>query len=106
LRILDFFKKRTIDEDFRAKILVALLNPKFMEIAGADCRCYSQFYSSTTQSAFESSGDLLATLQTGYDVVHLFCDVTASGNIIDDRKQEIPATLLLQRCCNSDVKLL
>jgi len=95
--IFNFFKKRTTSELTGTKILVALLSPKFAEIADTDCRCYSQFYSDTTQSVFESSADLLGAIHKGYDVVHLFCDVAAS---------ELPATLLLQRCCDSDVQLL
>ena len=106
LGIRDLFKKRSQDEVFGTKILVAALNREFAELASADARCYSQFYSTLAETIFENSEDLLKTIGTGYDVVHLLCDVTPDGNIIDSRGSKTPATLLIRACSNSDVKLL
>jgi hypothetical protein len=79
LGIRDFFRKRTPEEVVGTKVLVAFLNPKFAELAGADHRTYSQFYAATTQRVFESVEKLLSEIGSGYDVVHLFCDVMPDG---------------------------
>lgn len=104
--IRELFRKRRQDEVVGAKILVASLDPKFGEVANADCRCYSQFYPTPTESVFESAQELFAAIGTRYDVVHLFCDVTSQGNITDAQGRETAATSLIQSCCDSDVKLL
>jgi hypothetical protein len=82
------------------------LDPKFAEVANADCRCYSQFYPTPTESVFENAQELLAAIDKRYDVVHLFCDVTSHGNITDVQGRETAATSLIQSCSDSDVKLL
>jgi len=102
----DLFKKRVRDEVVGTKILVASLDPKFAELANADCRCYSQFYPTPTESVFESAQELFAAIGRGYDVVHLFCEVTSQGNITDVQGQETAATSLIESCSDSDVKLL
>ena len=106
MRIRDLFRKRRQDEVVGTKILVASLDPKFAEVANADCRCYSRFYLTPTESVFQSAQELFAAIVRGYDVVHLFCDVTPYGNITDVQGQETPATRLIQTCSDSDVKLL
>jgi hypothetical protein len=105
LGFLDLFKKRK-DEVVGTRVLVALLSPKFAELATADYRSYSQFYPATTQSVFESPEEFLDEIEKGYDVVHLFCDVMSGGNIAVGEGCEIPANRLIQKCCESDVKLL
>ena len=104
--IRNFFRKRTPEEVEGTKVLVAVLNPKFAELAGADFRSYSQFYPATTQNTFENVDKLLSEIGKGYDVVHLFCDVMPDGNIADTGGQRIAAIHLINRCSESDVKLL
>jgi len=104
--IRDLFKKRAQDEVLGTKILVASLNGKFAEWARADAGCYSRFYSAPAEGTFEQVEELLKAIGKGYDVVHLFCDVTSDGAITDTRGQQIPATRVLQACSESDVKLL
>jgi hypothetical protein len=106
LGIRELFKKRGLNQVVGTKVLVASLDPKFAEVASADCACYSQFYPTPTQSAFENVQELFAAISEGYDVVHLFCDVTSSGNITDVQGHEASATGLIQGCTQSDVKLL
>jgi hypothetical protein len=106
LRILDLFKNRARDEVLGTKVLVAVLNPQFAESASADCRCYTQFYPNSIQIVFEGTENLLEAIRKGYDIVHLFADVTLGGNISDNEGHEIPAAQLLQCCSESDVKLL
>jgi hypothetical protein len=105
LGILDLLKKRK-DEVVGTRVLVALLTPKFAELATADYRSYSQFYPATTQSIFESPEKFLEEIEKGYDVVHLFCDVMLGGNIAVGEGREMSATRLIQKCSESDVKLL
>ena len=104
--IRELFRKRRQEEVVGTKILVASLDPKFAEVANADCRCYSQFYPTPTESVFENAQELFAAIGKRYDVVHLFCDVTSQGNITDVQGRETAATSLIQSCCDSDVKLL
>jgi hypothetical protein len=106
LGIRELFKKHKQEEVVGTKILVASLDPKFAEVAKADCRCYSQFYSSSADSVFESAQELFAAIGKRYDVVHLFCNVTSDGNISDAQGRETAATRLIQTCSDSDVKLL
>jgi hypothetical protein len=106
LGIRELFKKREQDQVVGTKVLVASLDPKFAEVASADRACYSQFYPAPSQFAFENVQELFAAISKGYDVVHLFCDVTSYGNITDVQGQETAATGLIQKCTESDVKLL
>ncbi len=104
--IRELFRKRRQEEVVGTKILVASLDPKFAEVANADCRCYSQFYPTPTESVFENAQELFAAIGKRYDVVHLFCDVTSHGNITDVQGRETAVTSLIQSCSDSDVKLL
>jgi hypothetical protein len=106
LAIRNLFSKRGDDEVVGAKILVASLDPKFAELAKADSNCYSQFYHTPTVLVFESIQELLGTIDKGYDIVHLFCDVSLDGTISDGRGGKILGTAVMQSCCDSDVKLL
>ncbi len=102
----DLFRKRVQDEVVGTKILVASLDPKFVELVKADSHCYSQFYPTPTEAVFETIQELLQTVGGGYDIVHLFCDVSPSGKILDGCGNEITGTALIQNCSNSEVKLL
>jgi hypothetical protein len=48
----------------------------------------------------------LEIIGRGYDIVHLFCDVSQEGNIVDVHGNKTAGTTLIQRCCDSNVKLL
>ena len=106
LAIRDLFSKRGEHEVVGTKILLASLDPKFAELAKADSNCYSQFYHAPTVLVLESIPELLGTIDKGYDIVHLFCDVSPEGTISDGRGGKIVGTTVIQSCCNSDVKLL
>jgi len=49
--------------------------------------------------------ELLQTIG-GYDVVHLFVDVSPIGLMVDASANEISGTDLIEKCCDSGVKLL
>jgi hypothetical protein len=104
--IRDLFNKPSKDEVTGTRVLVASLDPKFAALAGSDARCYSLFYSAPTEVVFEHTTGLLEAIAGGYDVLHLFCDVTSDGNISDGQGQETPAARLIQVCLESNVKLL
>jgi hypothetical protein len=106
LRIGDLFRKRSQEEVLATKTLVASLDPKFAELAKTDCRCYSQFYATPADIFFENTEELLKSIGSGFDIVHLFCDVSPEGNIIDGHGSSTAATTLIERCCDSNVKLL
>jgi hypothetical protein len=72
----------------------------------ADSDSYCQFYSSATTKNSASIQQLSAAIDNGYDIVHLFCDATPEGIITDSRGATITGTALIQKCCDSDVKLL
>ena len=104
--IRELFKGRTRDEVVGTKILVASLDPRFAELAGADSRCYSQFYPATVERAFESFDQLFDSTDGGCDVLHLFCQVNPDGNIADAKGNVMAATRLIQKCSASGIKLL
>lgn len=106
MRIGDLFRKRSQDEVVVSKVLVASLDPKFAELAKADRGCYSKFYPTPAETIFENTQELLKSIGSGFDIVHLFCDVSPEGNIIDGHGNRTAATMLIERCCDSDAKLL
>jgi hypothetical protein len=106
LKIGDLFGKRSQDEVMATKVLVASSDPKFAELAKTDCGCYSQFYPTPAETNFENIQELLKSIGSGFDIVHLFCDVSPEGNIIDRHGSGTAATILIERCCDSDAKLL
>jgi hypothetical protein len=89
-----------------AKILIAGLDRKFAEWLNADSTCYSQFYPPPSVIVFEDIRALMETIAKGYDVMHLFCDVSPDGSIVDGRGFRTAGAILVQTCCDSDVKLL
>jgi hypothetical protein len=106
LGIRDLFRTRASDEVLGTKVLVASLNSNFAELAACDYRCYFQFYPNTTQKVFETGEQLLNEVGNRYDIVHLFCDVTPDGSILDSSGHTISPLRLIQRCVDSDLKLL
>jgi hypothetical protein len=107
LGIRDLFKSRSKDDDTRAtRVLVAALDQKFAELVSIDGRCYCAVYPDAKQKSFENVEGLLKAIGDGYEVIHLFCDVTADGEITGGQGRELSATDLIDGCCKSGVKLL
>jgi hypothetical protein len=106
LGIRELFKKRVQDKVVGTKVLLASLDSKFAELVKADSECYSQFYPIPAEIIFDNSNDLLGAIGKGYDIVHLFCDVSSNGNIRDRKRNETAGAVLIQACSRSDVKLL
>lgn len=102
----DLFTKRPQKSEVHGtKVLVCSLQPKFDELLKADSNIYSKFYSSTTAKAFTSIPELQGAIR-GHDIVHLFVDVSPTGLMTDGSGNELIGTELIERCCDSDVKLL
>jgi hypothetical protein len=106
LGIRDFFTKRAKEEVVGTKVLVATLDRKFMQLVKIDGDCYSRFYPASTMTVFESVEQLLEAIAKGYDILHLFCDVSPEGSITDERGNRAAGIGLIQSCCDSDVKML
>jgi len=105
--IRDLFSKRPENEAIhRTKVLVCSLGAKFQELAEEDSPIYSKFYPLTTVSFFSTINELLESIKNKYDVVHLFVEVPADGILTDSTGNQIAGTTLVQKCCESDVKLL
>ena len=92
--IRNLFSKAGQDEVVDTKILVVSLDPKFAELTTADSDCYSQFYHAPTVLVVDGIEELLEAIGKGYDIVHLFCDVSPDGTITDSRGAKIVGTAL------------
>lgn len=88
------------------KVLVCSLDAKFAELLATDAGIFEQFYPFTTVEAARSIPELLAMIQSGYDIVHLFAEVSAVGMIQDTAGHSISGTSLVERCCDWNVRLL
>jgi hypothetical protein len=107
LGFLDLFSKHPQKGVIHStKVLVCSLDAKFDELLKSDSSVYSQYYSLTTSSGFATINELLAEIRKRYDVVHLFADVSPSGVLTDRDGIDLFGTSLIQKCCESDVKLL
>jgi hypothetical protein len=87
-------------------VLLCTLDIRFHELLMTDAVIYSGFYTRTTSTVLRSLRDLLAAIDKGYDIVHLFSFVSPAGMITDDTGNAIDGVSLIQRCYNSGVKLL
>lgn len=88
------------------KVLVCSLDARFAELLTGDAGIFEQFYPFTTVEVARSIPELLAMIQSGYDIVHLFAEVSAAGMIQDGAGHSISGTSLVERCCDSNVRLL
>lgn len=103
--IWGLFSKRQTDEVRSARVLLCTLEQKFTQLLRDDNVSYSHFYS-VTPKEFSTIKQLSQAIEQGYDIVHLFCDVSQGGMVADGQGHSITGTLLVEKCSNSDVKLL
>lgn len=101
--ILDFFRR---DEVVGSRVLVCAIDPRFAELVTTDSQIYQRFYRFTKATLFSTVHELTEALGHRYDIVHLFCDVTPSGVLIDRESNKMRSTGLLEKCCLTNVKLL
>jgi hypothetical protein len=101
--ILGLFRK---DEIIGAKVLVCALETRFDDLLKGDSEAYMRHYPATDTAIFPNISGLMDGVGQRYDIVHLLCDVTPSGTIMDGSGKEIAGTELIQRRCDTNVKLL
>ncbi len=107
MRLRGLFTKSPQRDDVQStKVLVASLDSKFDELLKADIRTYSQSYPNTTTATLTKIDDFLVMIERGYDIVHLFSEVSPVGLITDGAGTTLTGTRLIEVCCDSDVKLL
>ena len=102
----DLFRKHGNDEVIGSKVLLLSMEPKFAELLQIDINSYRQFYPTPTAITSASLQELTAAIGKGYDICHLFCDVSPVGNIVDASGTQISGSSLIQKCCDAGVKLL
>jgi hypothetical protein len=86
--------------------MVCGLGAEFAKFVTADSPIYKRFYSSTVATLFADADELIKALSRQYDIIHLFGNVSSTGLITGTNVNGIAGTELLQRCCESNVKLL
>jgi hypothetical protein len=106
VKLWDLFSMRHTDEVTGTKVLLCSLGQKFAKLLHDDRISYSRFYSAVTATDFSTIKQLSQAFEKRYDIVHLFCDVSTSGTVVDGRGNTITGTSLIEKCADSDVKLL
>jgi hypothetical protein len=102
----ELFSKRHTDEVTGTKVFLCTLGQKFAQFLRDDRTSYSRFYPAVTATDFSTIKQLSQAIEKGYDIVHLFCEVSPSGMIVDGRGNTTTGTSLIEKCSDSDVKLL
>jgi len=102
----DLFSKRHTDEVTGTKVLLCTLGEKFAQLLRDDRISYSRFYRAVIATEFSTIKQLSQAIEQRYDIVHLFCDLSPSGMVVDGRGNTITGTALIEKCSDSDVKLL
>jgi hypothetical protein len=82
------------------------LDARFDDLLNQDYAVYRQHYPASSKAIFPSIQALSGGIKHGYDVVHLLCDVTDGGTIVDCNGEKMTGADLIQTCCDQDVKLL
>ena len=100
------FGKRQTDEVTGTKVLLCTLGQKFGQLLHDDNISYSRFYAAVTTKGFSTIKQLSQAIEQRYDIVHLFCDVSPGGMVVDGHGNAITGTSLIEKCSDSDVKLL
>jgi hypothetical protein len=98
--------KRKQEARREIKVLVCSMDGRFAELLATDAGIYAEFYASTTAEASRSIPEMLDTIKSGYDIVHLFADVSSVGTIHDTGGHSISGTSLIESCCEFNVRLL
>ena len=106
MRISDLFARKPQRSVKKTRVLVCSLGDAFLELFESDRLVYSRYYRSVDSSSFSSICDLLGSMEKGYDIVHLFCDLSPGGILTDSKGATVSGTELIAKCCEKNVKLL
>ena len=82
------------------------LDPACQEPFDTDRTIYVRHYQRVDAGFFSSIGDLLSTVENGYDIVHLFSPLAPGGLIVDIGGATLLGSELVKKCCEGNVKLL
>jgi hypothetical protein len=102
----DLFRKREKDEVIGTKVLVCAVGDRFAQFVNEDAEIYGRHYPATTKATFAGVGELMKAIESGYDVIHLLCDVGPTGEIADSHGGTTTGEKLIDKCYQSNVKLL
>ncbi len=107
MALFDFLKggsdQRGKDLVKGTRVLVCAFEAEFDLLLHADAEIYRRSYGATETSIFTGPEDMFLSLKKGYDVVHLFCNLTPDGLI---SRSQVSGTEVIEKCCSLDVKLL
>jgi hypothetical protein len=101
--LFDAFKK---EEVVGTKVLLCSLDARFSPFMNSDTQMYRRLYPATSASVFAAMPQLTQAIAQGYDVVHLYADVSADGTISDASGNKLTGAQLIDACCAADVKVL
>jgi hypothetical protein len=88
------------------KVLVCGLDYSFCELIREDSEVYSRHYRSVDAAHVPTTSDLLRAVRRGYDIIHLFGQVSVDGMLRSQQNQMITGTELMNNCTVEGVKLL
>lgn len=90
------------------KVLVCSLGAGTAEgFEVADAKVYSTYYRHVDVAVGQGVDDFLRSVgESGYDVIHLFCELEEDGEIVGGQGARLCADTLFEVCAEADVKLL
>jgi hypothetical protein len=89
-----------------SKVLLCSLGSHFCELLEADKTVYCRHYRSVDEIFPSSIEELLRAIGKGYEIVHLFCDLSRDGALVDRNNATLVGSELIAKCCGESVKLL
>jgi hypothetical protein len=100
-------KEKTISENTVAsRIVVCSLVREFDVIASGDAAVYERFYSNTNKLNLSTTDELRSVVAQEYDVVHLLCNLSPDGSLVDRSGATLTGTELITHACESNTKVL
>jgi hypothetical protein len=87
------------------RVLLASLNPVFAREMAADKMIYFRHYKHCEAHNFDTPIELLESLD-GFDVLHLYADTGAKGELVSHTGVAMPASRLLKAAVAAGLKLL
>lgn len=105
MTITGLFAKRAEEIITDSKVLVCSLDPRFRDAFEVDLAVYLRHYRNVNAVPCSTIEGLRGTL-AGYDIVHLFCNISPDGAPVDWTHATLTGSDLINRCCKRDVKVL
>jgi hypothetical protein len=99
---IDLFRRQP-KAPLNPKVLVCSVGPSFEYLIQKDEGAYRRFSSNVTIKNLTDVTELLSEISAGYDMVHLYANVTADGCI---DTSSVTGTELIEKAANAGIKLL